>query len=156
LIYRQGKVVEAGRFARQVILALDAYEVQDADGDAVRRATIFDYLERGLLMEGRIGEAMRANRAAAETLRGRKVSADADAPPTSLAEVIPLSPELRSLGWRLIERESELLDYAGRTLDSRALLDDTATYLNHNWSQLESSERFYAFKLLASRALLLG
>jgi tetratricopeptide (TPR) repeat protein len=155
LIYRQGKVVEAGRFARQVILALDAFDVPDADGDAVRRTTIFGYLERGLLMEGQIGEAMRANRAAAETLRGRKVSADADAQPISLAEVIPLRPELRSLGWRLIERESELLDYAGRTPDSRALLDAATAYLEKNWTHLEPNERFYAFKLLASRALLL-
>ncbi|OYV07416.1 MAG: hypothetical protein CFE26_01120 [Verrucomicrobiales bacterium VVV1] len=155
LIYRQGKSVEAGRFAREVILALDAFEVKGPNGDAVRRTTLFGYLERGLLAEGRIGEAMRANRAAAASLRGEKVSADADARPITLAEVIPMNPERRAMGWRLIERESELLDYAGRTVDARVLLDSSTAFLTKNWQQLDHGERFYAFKLLASHAMLL-
>ncbi|RYD39821.1 MAG: hypothetical protein EOP83_36195, partial [Verrucomicrobiaceae bacterium] len=65
LIYQQGKNVEAGKFARDVIGELDAFPVDGPHGDAVRRCSIFGYLERGLIMEGKIGPALQANRAGA-------------------------------------------------------------------------------------------
>ncbi|MEK7952960.1 hypothetical protein [Luteolibacter soli] len=155
LIYEQGRNVEAGKFAREVLDKLDPLPVDGPYGDAVRRCTIFGYLERGLMMEGKIGAALQANRAGAETLRGKKVTANGDGPPVKVKEVIALPAKLRSMGWRLIEREGELLDHIGRTTDARALLDEAAAYLTAPDRDLESVERFYAFKLLASRAELL-
>ncbi len=155
MIYAQRKVVECGKFAREVIDALESFEPDGPHGDALRRTPIFGYLERGLLMEGKTGEAWRANRAAAETLRGRKVAADGDGASITVREVIGMSPELRSLGWRLIEREAELLDIAGRGVEALALLDEAAAFLGRDWRRLAPVEQFYAFKLLAARAMIL-
>lgn len=155
MIYVQGKVAEAGRFAREVIGGLDPFEPDGPHGDALRRAPIFGYLERGLLMEGKVGAAWQANRAVAETLRGKKVAADADGASITVREVIPMRPELRSLGWRLIEREAQLLDFAGRSVEALALLDEAAAFLGKDWQRLAPVEHFYAFKLLAARATIL-
>lgn len=155
MIYARGKVVGAGRFAREVIDGLDPFEPDGPHGDALRRAPIFGYLERGLLMEGKVGAAWQANRALAETLRGKKVSADADGPSITVREVIPMRPELRSLGWRSIEREAQLLDFAGRSVEALALLDEAAAFLGKDWQRLAPVEHFYAFKLLAARATIL-
>lgn len=155
MLYTQRKVVECGKLAREVIDALEPFEPDGPQGDALRRTPIFGFLERGLLMEGKIGEAWRANRAAAETLRGRKVAADGDGASITVREVIRLQPALRSLGWRLIEREAELLDLAGRGVEALALLDEAAAFLGKDWRRLAPVEQFYAFKLLAARATIL-
>ena len=156
LIYGQGKVMESGKLAREVIDALEPLDAKSPDGDALRRVQLFNFLERGLLMEGRIGPAWQANRAAAETLRGKKVPSNADGPSITVGEVIRLAPEFRSLGWLLIERESELLDHVGRSVEARALLDEAAGSFGKDWRQrLAPAELFYAFKLLAARAMLL-
>jgi tetratricopeptide (TPR) repeat protein len=155
IIYAQGRMVEAGQFAREVIEGLEPFEPDGPHGDALRRAPIFGYLERGLLMEGKTGAAWQANRAAAETLRGKKVAAEADGPSITVREVIPMRPDLRSLGWRLIEREAELLDIAGRSVEALALLDEAAAFLGKDWQRLAPVEHFYAFKLLSARATIL-
>jgi tetratricopeptide (TPR) repeat protein len=156
LIYRQGKEIEAGKFAREIIGALEPLPVDDSPrGDAVRRVQLFGYLERGLKAEGKLGSAWQANRAAAETLRGKKVTADADGPSITVKEVIAMPPAIRSCGWRLLERESELLDIAGRTVEARKLLDDAAAFLGSDWRRISPVEHFYAFKLLASQAMIL-
>lgn len=155
MIYAQGKIVEAGQFAREVIEGLDPFEPDGPHGDALRRAPIFGYLERGLLMEGKTGAAWQANRAVAETLRGKKVAADADGASITVREVIPMRSDLRSLGWRLIEREAELLDFAGRSVEALALLDEAAAFLGKDWQRLAPVEHFYAFKLLSARATIL-
>ncbi|MCW1887473.1 hypothetical protein OKA04_22245 [Luteolibacter flavescens] len=155
LIYRQGKNVEAGKLAREVIDALDAFPVEGFQGDAVRRCTIFGYLERGLMMEGKIGAALQANRAGAETLRGKKLRSDGNGAPITVSEVIVLPAGLRSVGWRLIEREANLLDHIGRTAEARALLDEAAAHLGQQGRKLAPVEHFYASKLLATRADLL-
>lgn len=155
MIYAQGKVAEAGHFAREVIDGLEPFEPDGPHGDALRRAPIFGYLERGLLMEGKTGAAWQANRAVAETLRGRMVAADGDGASITVREVIGMRPDLRSLGWRLIEREAELLDIAGRSVDALALLDEAAAFLGKDWQRLAPVEHFYAFKLLSARATIL-
>lgn len=155
MIYAQGKVAEAGHFAREVIDGLEPFEPDGPHGDALRRAPIFGYLERGLLMEGKVGAAWQANRAVAETLRGKKVAADADGASITVREVIPMRPDLRSLGWRLIEREAQLLDFAGRSVEALALLDEAAAFLGKDWQRLAPVEHFYAFKLLSARTTIL-
>lgn len=155
MIYAQGRMVEAGHFAREVIDALEPFEPDGPQADALRRAPIFGYLERGLLMEGKTGAAWQANRATAETLRGKKVAADADGPSITVREVIRMRPNLRSLGWRSIEREAELLDIAGRSVEALALLDEAAAFLVKDWQRLAPVEHFYAFKLLSARATIL-
>ena len=155
MIYAQGRAAEAGRFAREVIGGLDRFEPDGPHGDALRRAPVFGYLERGLLMEGKVGAAWQANRAVAETLRGKKVAADADGASITVREVIRMRPDLRSLGWRLIEREAQLLDIAGRSVEALALLDEAAAFLGKDWQRLAPVEHFYAFKLLSARATIL-
>lgn len=155
LIYRQGKNVEAGKFAREVIDALDTLPASGPQGDALRRCPIFGYLERGLMMEGKIGAALQANRAAAETMRGNKVPANGDGPPVTVEEVIALPPALRAIGWRLLEREADLLDHVGHSVEALAMLDKAAAFMNQPGRTLEPVERFYAFKVLASRTILL-
>jgi hypothetical protein len=152
LIHNGGKLAEAGKLAREVIDAIEPLPANFPDNDALRRAQLFGFVQSGLLIEGRIGEAWRSNRAVAEILRGKKVSATADGPPITAGEVPRLKPELRSLGWRLVRQESELLDIAGRTVEARALLDEAAALLGDDLAKLPPFEQFYGMKLLASRA----
>jgi tetratricopeptide (TPR) repeat protein len=152
LFQRQGKSVQGGEFARTAITGLLPFPVRE-DPD---RAQLFGFMERGLLAEGKLGAAWQANRAAAETLRGKNLPAAGDGPSITVREVTAMDPVRRSLGWRLIERESEMLDLAGRTLKARELLDRAANALGDRWPQTtDSIEQFYAFKLLASRAMLM-
>lgn len=155
LMYEKDQSVAGGRFAREVILALDAIEYNIPGGDALRRVQLFGLMQRALQMDGKIGAAWQANRAAAETLRGKKLSADGDGSSITVAELKTLSPPLRSYGWRLIEREAEILDLVGRSLDARALLDEAITALGDDWNAIPEVERFYAFKLAARRCELL-
>jgi hypothetical protein len=154
-MHERGDSIGAGKFAREVITALGPMGYEHADGDALRRTELFGHLERGLLAEGRIGAAWQANRAAAENLRGRQTGADADGRSITVKEVAGLPAKLKSLGWRLLEREADILDYAGRSLEARALLDEAAAAMGDAWTEFPRSERFYAFKLLARRADLL-
>ena len=155
-IYGQGKVVECGTLAREIISALVPLEDLYPESTTLRSVQLFGYMERGLLAEGKVGAAWQANRAAAERLRGKKVSATADGPSVTLADLDSLTPALRIYGLRLIEREANLLDISGRSNEARTLLDAAATWLGKDWqTRLEPTERFYAFKLLAARAELI-
>ena len=147
LIYESGKAVEAGRFAREVITALDPIDYKTPGGDALRRVQLFGLMERGLHMEGKIGAAWQANRAAAETLRGKKLSADGDGRSITVGELKTMSPALRSYGWRLVEREADMLDFVGRSLDARTLLEQAVAALGNDWQSIPKLEQFYAFKL---------
>lgn len=159
MLYRQGKAIESGKLAREVILALDPMgDHGSPHNDALRRVQLFGLMERGLMAEGKLGAAWKANRAAAETLRAKKISADADGPSIDIEEAVHLQGELRSQGWRIIERESELLDLAGRSNEALELLGEATTFIEDVWEErgeLIEAERFYAFKLLAARANLL-
>ena len=156
LVYQQGNSIEAGHLARKMIGMLHPLpSYGNPAGEAVRRVQLFGFMERGLMAEGKLGSAWQANRAAAETLRQKKVTADADGPPITVAEVIAMRPALRSYGWRVLERESELLDLAGRAVEARTLMDEAAIYIGSKWHDLPRVEHFYAFKLLSSRAMTL-
>lgn len=120
-----------------------------------RRVQFFGFMECGFLAEGRLGAAMRANRAAAESLRGNFVDAAADGKALTPEEAIALPPVLHGFGWRLLEREAELLDMVGRTNEAVATLDAAAAFFgNDSTRELGADEQFYAFKLLAARAYL--
>lgn len=152
-IYSQGKTVEAAKLAREVIAAMTPLEDFYPESTTIRRAQLFNYLGRGLQAEGKTGAALQTNRAAAETLRGKNVPVDGNGPPITLADLDGLSPELLAGGFRIIEREAELLSIAGRCIEARKLLDDAAAYLGADWSvRLRGVARFYAFKIVASRA----
>ncbi len=155
-IYGQGKTVECGTLAREVISALVPLEDFYPESTTLRSVQLFGYLERGLLAEGKVGAAWQANRAAAESLRGKRIPASADGPPITLADLENLTPALRSCGLRLIEREANLLDATAHSNEARTLLDAAATWLGKDWQvRLDTNERFYAFKLLAARAELI-
>ena len=155
LIHDREKIVAAGKLAREVIDALEPLPTNGANNDVLRRAQLFGFLETGLQMEGNIGEAWRANRAVAETLRGKKISATADGSSITVNEAIRMQTELRSLGWRLLKQEADLLDITGRTVEARSLLDEAAAFLGKEWPHLTSHEQFYAFQLLERRAMIL-
>ena len=155
LIHNREKTVEAGKLAREVIDALDALPAGARNADTLNRAQFFGLIQTGLQKEGRLGEAWRANRATAETLRGKTVTATADGPPITLTEASRLPREIRSLGWRLLREEADLLDLAGRTVEARALLDEAAAQLRKEWPTLTPNEQFYAYKLMATRAMIL-
>lgn len=156
ILYFDGKVIEGGKAAREVIEALHPFPPDDAPfGDALRRSAIFGYLERGLMAEGKLGAAWQANRAGAETLRGKQVAATAGGASITLQDVIAMPPMLRNRGWRLLERESDYLDFAGRTIEARELLDEAAKHIKGRWNRLDPNENFYGFKVLESRAMLL-
>ncbi len=149
LMYENDNRVEAGRFSREVITALDGIDYQTADGDALRRVQLFGLMERGLHTEGKIGAAWQANRAAAETLRGKKLTAEGDGRSITVEEIKNLPPALRSFGWRLVEREADMLDFVGRSLEARALLEQAVAALGDDWQRIPKLEQFYAFKLRA-------
>ncbi len=154
-MHDRGKTVEAGKFAREVIDAIQPMGYHEKDNDALRRAVIFGYLERGLLMEGKIGAAWQANRAAAENLRGNPVAADADGRSITVEEIAKLPADRKSLGWRLVEREADILDYMGRSHEARTLLDQAAAAVGDKWSAIDFSDHFYIFKMLSRRCELL-
>ncbi|QJE96841.1 hypothetical protein [Luteolibacter luteus] len=155
-LYRQGKIIEAGQAALQMIEELNDYPVDDAPrGDAARRVQYFGYAERGLRAEGRLGQAWQMNRAAAETLRGKKVTIHSDGPSITVGEVLEMPSALRAWGWRVLEREAELLDIMGRSQEARVLLDQAAAALGTEWRKFPKPEHFYIAKLLASRAMIL-
>jgi|GEM_PF-3925709 len=149
LMYENERSVEAGRFSREVITALDGIDYQTEDGDALRRVQLFGLMERGLHMEGKIGAAWQANRAAAETLRGKKLTANGDGRSVTVQEIKNLPPALRSYGWRLVEREADMLDFVGRSLEARTLLEQAVAALGDDWQRIPKLEQFYAFKLRA-------
>ncbi len=154
-MYERGRTVEAGKFAREVIDAIQPMGYHEKDNDALRRAVLFGYFERGLLMEGKIGAAWQANRATAENLRGNPVGANGDGRSITVEDVAKLPADRRSLGWRLVEREADILDYMGRSHDARALLDEAAKAAGDDWRNFRDHDRFYIFKLLARRCELL-
>ena len=76
LIHDSGKTVEAGKLAREVIDSIEALPTDFTNNDALRRAQIFGFIETGLQMEGRIGDAWRANRATAEAEVARRLQGE--------------------------------------------------------------------------------
>ncbi len=155
-LYRQGKVIEGGKAAREVLDALQPFAEDTGPlADRVWRSAVFGYMERGLMAEGKLGAAWQANRAGTMILGGKPAAATEDGRSIMVADLKWMSPVLRPRGWRLLERESDYLDYAGRSIEARTLLDDAAVYLKENWGRLEDKERFYALKVLASRAELM-
>jgi tetratricopeptide (TPR) repeat protein len=152
-IYNQGKIVESGRLAREVITALVPLVGEFPDSTAFQRVRFFGYMERGLRAEGKIGAAWQANRAAAEVLRGKNIPADGDGPSITLKDIQELSPDLIGYSLRVVRNEAELLDLAGRSNEARKLLDSTASYFGDDWpTRFDSNQRFFAFQLLACRA----
>ena len=156
VLYHHNRRVEAGKLAREVITTLQSMEESPARDTPMRRIQIFNALESGLLAEGKIGAALQANRASAETIRGRRVAADADGRPLALADVIQMPSVDSGYGLGVIERQAGLLDLTGRSGEARQLLDEVAAWLGDDWQgRLEPTPKFYAFKVLASRAELL-
>lgn len=149
--YRQGKVAATGKLAAEVLGVLAALPPERVQ--IFRRVQFFGFMERGFLVEGRLGEAMRANRAAAETLRGKHLPATADGRSLTVEEAIRLPSALRGFGWRVLEREAQLLELTGNVLEGMELLDRAAEFFGADWTRkLPGGEHFYAFKLLAARA----
>lgn len=154
MMYQSGKIVDAGKLAHEVITALESQTRQDARTDRGHWLPLFGFLERGLLLEGKIGEAAKTNRVAAGIIRGKSVTLSDDGPAITAEEIPRLPAHLRSPGWRLVEREAELLDIRGRSIEALALLDEAARQIGPDLRRLPQQEQFYAYKLFSSRAML--
>lgn len=154
-LYDQHQRVEAGKLSQETITAIDSIGYHPPTKNILRRTQLFGMIERGLSTEGKIGGACQANRAAAETLRGKLLPAIGDGRPITVAEIIGLAPDLRSLGWRLVEREADLLDFSGRSLEARDLLDQAMNALENDRKNGTEFDQFYIFKILTRRCELL-
>ena len=153
--YALDQVPEAGRLAREVLDKLVLSEPKLSFADATQRADLFGLVERGLLMEGQIGAAWQANRAAAETLRQKPVGVNADGPAIRVAELDTLPREMRDFAWRLLEREAEYLDLAGHSPEALAMLAATANKAAAEMPTMPVAQRFYPFKARAAYAQML-
>jgi len=156
ILYRQNKKLEAGNLAREVIITLESIQPTSDLDVTMRRIQLFNFIESALLAEGKIGAALQSNRASAETIRGNKVRPDADGRPLALADIFKMEPIESGYGMGVIERHTRLLEMVGKSNEARQLLDDVAIWLGDNWQdRLSGTPKFYASKLLATRAQLL-
>lgn len=156
-LYQENKVAAAGAYANECHWAIEAMPrlTLPAARQQKRRIVLLGYRERGLHSEGKIGAAWKTNRQVAELLRGNQVTAHSDGPSITVAEVAQLPGTLADSGWRLLEREAEYLDLAGRTNEAKAMLDEAATTIKRQWPAWSDQQRFYPSKALATRADLL-
>ena len=152
LAYNRGAPIDAGNLAAEVIAALDPLPPAGPRNDAFRRASLIGFVERGLLVQGKTGDAWLANRAAAESLRGKKVLPSHDGLPINAAEASTFPNDLSDLAWRIVERESEYLDLTGRSLDALAMLDDAARQLG-NLESIPHARRFEYYRPESGRLL---
>ncbi len=156
-LYHENKVAAAGAYASECHRAIEALPVLKlpAARQQIRRIVLLGYRERGLQAEGKIGAAWKTNRQVAELLRGKTIAIDADGPSITVAEVANLPRGIADSGWRVIEREAEYLDLAGRTNEAKVMLDDAAATIKRQWVGWSDQQRFYPGKVLATRAVLL-
>lgn len=156
-LYQQNKVAAAGSYASDCHTDIEAMPrlTLPAARQQKRRIVLLGYKERGLQAEGKIGAAWKTNRQVAELLRGNKVTTESDGPSITVAEVANLPRTTADSGWRLLEREAEYLDLAGRTNEAKSMLDEAATTIKLQWVGWTDLQRFYPAKVLATRALLL-
>lgn len=156
-LYKFDKIVDAGKFAEQCNRVLD--EMPDprlsATRQQKRRIILLGYQERGLQMDGKLGAAWKVNRQVAEVIRGKKVTAESDGAAITIPEILGLSLSLQESAWRLVEREAEYLDLAGRSTEAIKLLDEAAIVIKESWPKWSSGQRFYPTKVLATRAVIL-
>lgn len=152
MIFRRGRIAEAGRIARTTLESADAANPTFMDRLQLRRAVLLGYVSKGMEIEGRPGEAMKVNRALAETLRGERVPVTGDGRPLTVDEVSTLKPELRNFGWRLINEDANLLDRCGRSVEAKAMLDHAAAIILASWPDGLPADGLYQFKVLAARA----
>lgn len=147
LLYNQGRQVEAGKLAQDILKKLSSLPNKHSFQAKVCRCEVFMVLDRGLQAEGRIGEGWRVNGAVAETLRGKHPGPDDGGEALTVREVLHLPKNLRAIGWRSLTREAEYLDLAGRPQEALRLLAEADTILRSQWKRLHGNEKFYAFKI---------
>lgn len=152
ILHRQGKLVEAGNLACKTIEAINPLPCDFTSNDITRRSALFGFTETAWYKEGRIGEAWRANRATAESLRGRNVTPTGDGPSITVREVKAMPQVHQGLGWRCIDQEARLLNSSGRTLEAMALLNEASVVIRRQWPNLQTSPQFYAFKVLMTQS----
>lgn len=155
MLYDRNETVAAGKLAREVINSLQAFDDTGKDNTS-RRTQLFNFIGSGLLAEGKIGAALQANRASADVARGKILDADGDGSPMTLADAIKLPPVESGYAFGIMERRSHLLELSGNAKEARRQLDEVEKWLGNDWpGRLRPMPRFYAFKLLATRAQLL-
>lgn len=151
MIYRRGDVIGAGDFAQRMLTELEPFPSAGPHNDALRRVQVLGFVERKFYRQGKIGEAWRMNRLAAETLRGKRVELGGDGQSITADDLTAVPKELRASVWRTIEREAEFLDLTGRTVDARVLLEKA---IHNGLGDADEVEKFYHFKVASTHAKL--
>ncbi|MGJ8644535.1 MAG: hypothetical protein ACSHX9_14085 [Luteolibacter sp.] len=149
-LYVSGRQVEAGKLAHNILEKLQALPEEDSFRSKICRSEVFMILDRGLQAQGRIGDGWRANGAVAAILRGQHPGPDDGGDALSIDEILRLPANLRGMGWRCLGREADYLDISGRSQDALDLLAKANLVISEQWNQLQSTEKFYAYKVLSS------
>lgn len=149
----QGRPVECGKTALAALPEIQSMVDETLPLGRERLGQLYGWVSSGFEAEGRLGEAWRMNRATAAVLRGSSGNVSGDPVPIRVSEIAGMPPMVRIFAWRTFEREAAFLNAVGRTLESKALLDEAAAVIKKRWPVLSGDERFYAFKVLCSRAM---
>jgi hypothetical protein len=152
-LYNSGRQVDAGKLAHEVLEKLNTLPKEDTFIAKACHSEIFMVLDRGLQAQGRIGDGWRANDAVAAILRGKHPGPDDGGEAITVDEILRLPANLRAIGWRSLGREADYLDIAGRSQDALDLLAEAKSAIGDQWNQLQTHEKFYAFKVLSSYAM---
>ena len=112
----------SGKLEREVLTALDAPQDHSPERTLLRRVQFFGSIERGLLAEGKTGAAWQADRAAAETLRGKKIAAHSDG--RSITRVVDLDQDISPIP------------------DARQLVRSTRETIERKSTELKSETRY--------------
>lgn len=149
-LYESGRQVAAGELAHEILEKLQTLPPEDSFRSKICQCEVFMILDRGLQAQGRIGDGWRANGAVAALLRGQHPGPDDGGEALTVDEILRLPANLRGLGWRCLGREADYLDISGRSQEALDLLAEAELVINEQWNQLQSTEKFYAFKALSS------
>jgi hypothetical protein len=75
-------------------------------------------------------------------LRGEKITTTSDGAAITVSEIAKLPPQMEMYAWRVLEREADYLDLAGRTNEAKTLLDEAVTTIRTSWSGWSFKQRF--------------
>ncbi len=152
LLNNTHRIPEAGRMAREVLALKQATPERLPMAEAYIRAQLLGLLERSLQLQGQVGAGWQACRSAVATLRQNCATPETGGAPVTLEELDRLPPQLRDYGWRLLQREAEYLEVAGRSKEALDLLAAAAAKARAAMPSRPADQQFYLFKLRASYA----
>lgn len=111
--------------------------------------------ERGSAQLARIGQGWKFNRSAIKRLR-ETAGISTEEPGLSIQAISKYPVMLRSLGWRLVEREAFYLHESCRTVSAVALLEESVAAASRDFRSDDHLLRLYSVKCLGELAVIYG